>query len=97
MSIPTLLERGADVESWSSQGQIALCIVSTYGYAEVVCNNVGVLPEHGMDPHSQTNEGWTPSWLGSVANHTEIMRLLSEHTGENGILMMPAGCGIRRQ
>ncbi len=75
-----LLDHGADVNAQTGNYLTALHLAAATGYPQVV----EVLLGRGADPHSRTNEGETPFQLASKWHgHTQIMRLLSERTGED--------------
>jgi len=76
--VQLLLDHSADVKAPKENGWTALHIAAYWGHLHVV----EVLLKRGADPDSLTNEGMTPLQLASRSNRTQIMRLLSGHTGE---------------
>ena len=78
--IQLLLDHGADVNAQKEDRWTALHLGVLFGHVQVV----EVLLKRGADPHARTKKGETPFQLASSSsrNHTQIMRLLSERTGE---------------
>jgi len=83
--VESLLGYGANVDVRDKEGRTPLHEAAYRLELEVVV----VLLNHGADPHAQTNKGETPiqladepaSWV-SKENQAQIIRLLSERTGE---------------
>jgi len=78
--IQLLLDHGADVNAQKEDRWTALHLGVLFGHVQVV----EVLLKRGADPYAQTKKGETPFQLASSSsrNRTQIMRLLSERTGE---------------
>jgi len=83
--VELLLEYGANVDVRDKDGWTPLHEAAYHLMTEVVV----VLLNRGADPHAQTNEGKTPIqladapwWEASKEDQVEIIRLLSERTGE---------------
>jgi len=76
--VQLLLDHGANVNAPKRNLWTALHNAAYWGHLHVV----EVLLERGADPDFLTNEGMTPLQLASRSNRTQIMRLLSGHTGE---------------
>jgi len=80
-----LLEYGANADVRNKKGWTLLHKAAYHLNPQVV----EVLLNHGADPHAQTNDGKTSLqlaneryWLGSREEHVQVIRLLSERTGE---------------
>jgi ankyrin repeat protein len=82
-----LLDHGADVNVQMEENRrTALHMAALRGHVQVV----EVLLKRGADPHARSRLGQTPfqfaspswPWGPSSPNNTQILRLLSEHTGE---------------
>ncbi len=73
-----LLDHGADANAQKDDRWMALHEAACHGHLQVV----EVLLKHGADPRARTCGGMTPFQLASKRNFTQVMRLLSERTGE---------------
>jgi len=77
--IQLLLDHGADVNAQEEDRWTSLHLAAFCGHVQVV----EVLLKRGADPHARTDNGETPFQLASSRlDRTQIMRLLSERTGE---------------
>jgi ankyrin repeat protein len=78
--IKLLLDHGADVNAQKEDRWTALHLAVLEGHVPVV----EVLLKRGADPHARTRKGETPFQFASssMLDRTQIMRLLSERTGE---------------
>ena len=83
--VELLLEYGANVDVRDAVGRTPLHEAAYWGNLEAVV----VLLNRGADPHAQTNNGESPIQLADVPhpwvskeNKAQIIRLLSERTGE---------------
>jgi len=83
--VQLLLKYGSNANVQKKDGWTALHLAAPRGYLQVV----KVLLERGADPHAQTQDGRTPFQLAKSPCtwvlehiHMEIVRLLSERTGE---------------
>ena len=82
-AVQLLLDHGADANARMKNRWTALHLAAFNGQLEVV----EVLLERGADPHARTEGGETPFQLASVRDFTQIMRLLSDCTGERVTIM----------
>jgi ankyrin repeat protein len=78
--IQLLLNHGADVNAQKEDRWTALHLAAFNGHVQVV----EVLLKRGADPHARTRKGETSFQLASSLglDRTQIMLLLSGHTGE---------------
>jgi len=87
--VQLLLNHGADVNARDNCNWTALHLAACHGFFDVV----NTLLRRGANPHSRTIKGNTPfevtknvkhrSWVSHL-HHSQIMQLLSKHTGESG-------------
>jgi ankyrin repeat protein len=73
-----LVDRGADMGSRDTLGQIPLHIASYRGYNEVA----SLLIDNGADPNAKENTRKTPLHHASEKGHDEIVRLLFDHDAD---------------
>jgi ankyrin repeat protein len=72
--VKLLLEKGADPESRSGDGETPLLWAAEYGREAVV----KLLLKKGADPESESIDGQTPLWRAAENQHEAVVKLLLE-------------------